>query len=212
MEGTRQFLGRHIIDVLVEGWPGSILILDTVEPAISMAREGEIGIADGSGKRTSMRFGFRVRAVHRDAESGPSDSGSSRQGSRRFETRGQTACRSHGRVCERSDDLGVLQNSADVMEAICGHPGVLVAVEEGLAAFRWTGVCVQAPNTVSAEQGLGHERYRSSRCALRRFLIMYLKYMSWSAHLNKAELNRMHRSRPGPAVRHFVVLFSSNNR
>jgi hypothetical protein len=52
------FFRRQVVEVLVHGLARMDLVLDAVEPAISMAAKARYGLAIGSGKRTSTRLAF----------------------------------------------------------------------------------------------------------------------------------------------------------
>ena len=116
-------------------------------------------MAPGSGKRIFDALRLRVRRHVRDTARGRAVARRVGEQHGRFVTRDETLVGVRQRVGEGVDGLGVLQDTADVVQAHLREVGVLVAGEHRLAALPDRLMHVHA-RAVVAEQRLGHEGRR----------------------------------------------------
>ena len=153
-----QFLRRQVVEVLVHRRAGIDLVRDAVEARHQHRREGEIGVGRRVGEAHLDALGLRVRR--------PRNTARGRAVARRIGEQHRRLVAGHEplvavgrRVGEAVQRLGVLDDAADVIEALLAEVGIFVAGHDRLAALPDRLVDVHA-RAIVAEDRLRHEGRR----------------------------------------------------
>src|SRR5712691_3612509 len=116
--------GRQLVEVLVDRLARIDLVRDAVEPRHEARREGQIRVARVVGRPELDALGrFRLR-VHRDAHARRAVALAVREVDRRLVARHQPLVGVGRGRDDREQRRGVLEDAADVVEAVLGYVGV----------------------------------------------------------------------------------------
>ncbi|EAP77703.1 hypothetical protein ISM_05400 [Roseovarius nubinhibens ISM] len=153
-----ELFGRQVVEVLVHGFAGVDLGLDTVEAGHQQRGKGEVGVRRRIGE--AGLDAFCLGAL------GPWDPDAARPVAGRigaqnggFETGDQTLVAVGRRVGEGVERLGVLEDTADEIQRLLAQVGIFVASKERLAVFPDRHVHMHAGAVVAGDR-LGHEGCR----------------------------------------------------
>ena len=152
---VRQFGGRQIVEVLVHGFARMDLVLDPVEPGHEQCRIGQVRVSHRIGEAEFHALGLVARTIG-DAAGGRTVARRIGEQDGRLEARYQSLVAVGGRVGEGVQRLGVLDDTADVVQAVFAEATILVAREGRLAAVPDRHVRVHAGPVVVLDR-LGHE-------------------------------------------------------
>ncbi|VXB56721.1 conserved hypothetical protein [Arthrobacter sp. 8AJ] len=166
LEGARSlgdvlgFLGRELVEVLVDGSRGLDAVADAVNAGHQLGSEGQVRVGGGVRSAEFDALGLRVGARDGDADTGGAVALRVDHVNRSLEALDQAAVGVHRRVGEGQDGGGVLEQAADVPAGGVGQAGVaLLVVEQRLATVPQRLVAVHA-RAVVAEDRLRHEGHR----------------------------------------------------
>ena len=131
------------------------LVDDAVQAGHQLGSEGQVGVGSRIREAHLDTTGFRAR-YHGDTDGGGTVAGGVSQHDRCFIARHQTLVGVGGRVGEGVDGLGVLDDTADVVQRHLGQTAVQVTREQVDAIFGQRLVAVHA-GAVVAKHGFRHE-------------------------------------------------------
>ena len=154
----------QLVQVLIDRCRRLNAVTDTVQTSHQLSSKREVGVSGGVRCTELQTLSLRVGAGNRDADTGGTVTLRVHHVDGSLVAGNQTLVRVHGRVGERQNSGGVLNQTANV--PACGVREVSVAalvVEEGLAVLPQRLVAVHT-GAVVTEHGLGHEGHGLAPC------------------------------------------------